>query len=62
MHIIKRGAEAVIYDVGDAVLKYRVKKGYRIREIDESQRRKRTKREARIMTEARRIGVLVPRA
>ncbi len=61
MRIIKRGAEAVIYDVGDAVLKYRVKKGYRIREIDESQRRRRTKREARIMTEARRIGVLVPR-
>ncbi len=64
MEIIKRGAEAEIY-LSDwrgrkVVVKRRVKKGYRIREIDEKIREARTKREAMLMISARKAGVSVP--
>ncbi|MFH1105846.1 MAG: KEOPS complex kinase/ATPase Bud32 [Candidatus Aenigmatarchaeota archaeon] len=64
MKILRRGAEAILYleksDGRDALVKERVKKSYRIREIDEPLRKRRTRLESRIMNEARRIGVLVP--
>ncbi len=64
MKILRRGAEAILYldkfDGKDALVKERVKKSYRIREIDEALRKRRTRLESRIMNEARRIGVLVP--
>ncbi len=45
-----RGAEAVIYKIDEnTLLKERVKKGYRIDEIDRFLRRTRTKREFRLM-------------
>ena len=64
MEIIKRGAEAEIY-LSDwrgrkVVVKRRVKKGYRIREIDERIREARTKREAMLMISAKKAGVSVP--
>lgn len=55
-----RGAEAVIYRKDGIIVKERIKKGYRIPELDEKLRVERTKKEARIMMEARRIGVPVP--
>jgi Kae1-associated kinase Bud32 len=58
--IIARGAEAIIKKEDSFIIKERIKKGYRIKEIDEKIRRKRTKLEARIMREARRIGINVP--
>ena len=64
MEIIKRGAEAEIYlsewHGRDVVVKRRVKKGYRIREIDERIREARTKKEAILMISARKAGVSVP--
>lgn len=55
------GAEAKIEFKENEVIKERIKKGYRLKELDERIRRSRTKREARIMAEASRIGVRVPK-
>jgi len=62
--LVAKGAEANIYSghyLGEEVLvKKRVAKGYRIKEIDDYLRRKRTKKEAKIMGESKRCGVLSP--
>jgi len=62
--LVAKGAEANIYNdyyLGEEVLlKKRVVKGYRIKEIDDYLRRKRTKNEAKIMGEAKRCGVVTP--
>lgn len=58
---IARGAEAVISKVGDTtIVKLRVRKGYRLPEIDLKIRKTRTRLEARLLQEARRAGVPVP--
>ncbi|MFH0832847.1 MAG: KEOPS complex kinase/ATPase Bud32 [Candidatus Aenigmatarchaeota archaeon] len=53
--MIAQGAEAMLRREGDALVKERIKKGYRIAEIDERLRKKRTKSEANILRAARRI-------
>lgn len=64
MEMIRRGAEAEIYrDVWrgrQVVVKRRVRKGYRIPQLDESIRQHRTKKEVLLMVAARRTGVYVP--
>ncbi len=64
MEIVKRGAEAVLYrDVYDGqsvLIKDRIKKGYRIREIDDAIRKTRTRKEVKLLTEARKCGVSTP--
>jgi Kae1-associated kinase Bud32 len=59
--IIARGAEAIIKRENNFIIKERIKKGYRINELDEKIRKKRTKLEAKIMREVRRIGISVPK-
>jgi Kae1-associated kinase Bud32 len=59
--IIGRGAEAVLKKEGESLLKERISKGYRIKEIDLKLRKDRTKKEANLLSEARRHGVRVPR-
>ena len=49
MEIIKRGAEAILYIEEGKLVKERIKKSYRIKEIDEKIRRERTTREARLL-------------
>lgn len=66
MHkIIARGAEAVLYrektDGQEALVKERIKKSYRLAEIDSELRLQRTRREARLLSEARRCGVSTPK-
>lgn len=61
MKIAKRGAEAVIYLSGKSVVKERVRKGYRLEEIDQKLRKLRTRKEARLIEAARRAGVCAPR-
>ncbi len=66
MHkIIARGAEAVLYmekmDGQEALVKERIKKSYRLPEIDSELRLQRTRREARLLSEARRCGVVTPK-
>lgn len=60
MRKIAQGAEALISKDGKLVIKERVRKGYRIQELDKKLRQKRTRLEARLLREARRAGVLTP--
>lgn len=62
--LLKRGAEALIvltrFGSQQTILKQRIKKGYRIKQLDLKLRRERTRREARLLREARSVGVLTP--
>jgi len=62
--IITRGAEAEVWKGKwkdrDMVIKKRVKKGYRHPELDEMIRKMRIRKEAKLITEARKLGVPVP--
>jgi len=60
MAIEKRGAEAVVLIDEDKVIKTRMKKDYRIKELDERLRTERTRAEAKIMSEARKLGIPTP--
>ncbi|MFQ6020911.1 MAG: KEOPS complex kinase/ATPase Bud32 [Candidatus Aenigmatarchaeota archaeon] len=61
MKIIKRGAEAILYLKDNYLVKERIKKGYRIKELDKSIRKTRTKKESKLLSEARRCNVPTPR-
>ncbi len=50
-----QGAEARIYVKGRTLIKKRIKKSYRIKEIDDELRRTRTRREARILQKLNKI-------
>jgi Kae1-associated kinase Bud32 len=60
MEMIASGAEAVIALDGKTIIKTRVHKRYRLKEIDDALRRDRTRTEARLISEARRCGVPTP--
>lgn len=53
--IISQGAEAIIYREENKVIKERIPKGYRIKELDEKIRKSRTKRERKILEKASKI-------
>ena len=59
-----KGAESDIYDAKwlgrDAIVKHRLSKSYRIREIDDMIRRHRTKSEAKILSDVKKTGVRTP--
>lgn len=58
--IISRGAESVIIQENDSVVKDRIKKSYRIKEIDEKLRKQRTKSEAKILEKLSLMDFPVP--
>jgi Kae1-associated kinase Bud32 len=65
MKIICRGAESIIY-LGEyqgeqAIIKERIKKSYRIDQIDGELRKVRTRKEVKLLTEARKVGVPTPK-
>jgi Kae1-associated kinase Bud32 len=60
MKLITRGAEAELYKDNNFIIKKRVKKGYRIPEIDMPLRKFRTKREAKVLDKALLLGLPVP--
>ena len=64
MEMIKRGAEAEIYLTGwhgrKVIIKRRVRKGYRIKDLDDKIRERRTKREVMLMVAARKVKVNTP--
>ena len=60
MAIIGRGAEAILKKKEDHLEKERIKKSYRLKELDDEIRKSRTRREANLIRTARRIGVKVP--
>lgn len=61
MNLISRGAEANIYKENDTVLKERIKKSYRLPEIDEKLRTERTRHEEKLLIAAGCAGVFVPK-
>jgi bifunctional N6-L-threonylcarbamoyladenine synthase / protein kinase Bud32 len=61
MKLIAQGAEAKIYESGEKIIKDRIKKGYRLPEIDQKLRRTRTRAEARLIRMADRAGISVPK-
>jgi len=58
--ILYQGAEAIIEKIDNKVIKRRIPKSYRIKELDEKLRRERNKKEIKILKEVRRLGVNVP--
>ncbi|HDJ96549.1 MAG TPA: Kae1-associated serine/threonine protein kinase [Candidatus Aenigmarchaeota archaeon] len=61
MKLVARGAEAILYRKDGLLIKDRIKKSYRIKEIDLKLRKERTRLEARLLSTARRVGVLTPK-
>lgn len=61
MKEIARGAEAVLFRKDDRLIKDRIKKGYRVPELDKRIRRLRTRGEERLLDRAQRAGVSTPR-
>ncbi|MBI4895330.1 MAG: Kae1-associated serine/threonine protein kinase [Candidatus Aenigmarchaeota archaeon] len=59
--IIATGAEAILRKEDGKIIKERIKKNYRLNEIDEKLRTRRTKLEANLLREANRVGINVPR-
>ena len=65
MQILYRGAESIIYldtlDKQQVLVKERIKKNYRIQQIDDKLRITRTRKEVKLLTEARKFGVWTPK-
>jgi len=55
MKIIQQGAEAVIYKENNFVIKDRIKKSYRIEQLDNKIRKQRTKAESKLLEKASKI-------
>jgi Kae1-associated kinase Bud32 len=64
MQILYRGAEGIIYlddyDGEKVLVKERVKKPYRLPQIDLKLRKERTRKEVKLLTDARTVGVPTP--
>jgi len=58
--LIAQGAEAKIYHSDGKIIKERVKKSYRLAEIDSKLRKERTRAEAKLIRSLERAGVPVP--
>jgi len=58
--IIGQGAEAVLYKEDNKVLKDRISKDYRQKDLDTSLRKARTRREAKVLSKLKEIGVPGP--
>lgn len=61
MEIMAKGAEAIIYLEGGKLVKERVPKRYRVPELDLRLRKIRTQREAKLLKNAEKAGVSVPK-
>ena len=58
--IIGQGAEATIY-LAENVIKERLVKSYRLKEIDESLRKTRTRKEAKLLEKLQKINFPAPK-
>ena len=61
MRLIAQGAEAKIFRENNKIIKERIRKNYRNKDLDEFLRKSRTKKELKILADLRRAGVKVPR-
>lgn len=55
MKLIAKGAEASLFRDGEVLVKERLEKKYRIESLDKKLRKKRTKKEAKVLQKARKI-------
>ena len=53
--IIQQGAEAIILKEGEEIIKRRIKKSYRIKELDDKIRKQRTRSESKLLEKASKI-------
>ena len=60
MKLIFQGAEAKIYLDGGKIIKERVSKNYREKELDSFLRKSRTRKEAKLLSDVKRVGLKVP--
>ncbi|MBD3263170.1 Kae1-associated serine/threonine protein kinase [Candidatus Woesearchaeota archaeon] len=60
MEKIAQGAEAILYKTDNQIIKDRISKDYRIKQIDDKLRKSRTKLEAKLISAASRTGVKTP--
>lgn len=65
MQVLYQGAESIIYldvfDGEEVVVKERIKKSYRIAQLDEQLRKFRTRKEVKLLTDVRKLGILTPK-
>lgn len=65
MQILCQGAESLVYldtfDGQEVVVKERIAKGYRVKQLDEDLRKLRTRKEVKLLTEVRRLGIPTPK-
>src|SRR3989338_7727848 len=61
MHQIAHGAEAILYQDDSRIIKERPEKHYRLPELDESLRKFRTKREAKVLLKLQEVQFPAPR-
>ncbi len=65
MQVLYQGAESRIYldmfDGQEVIIKERVVKGYRIKQLDEELRKLRTRKEVKLLTEIRKLGIPTPK-
>jgi Kae1-associated kinase Bud32 len=59
--MLAQGAEAIIEKIDDAVVKKRISKSYRVKEIDTLLRKSRTRREAKVLTKLQEYSLPAPR-
>ena len=60
MKIIGKGAESILYLKNGKLIKDRISKGYRHKEIDLMKRKYPTRREAKLLVDAAKFGINVP--
>ncbi|MBI2547540.1 MAG: Kae1-associated serine/threonine protein kinase [Candidatus Aenigmarchaeota archaeon] len=65
MQVLYQGAESKIYldtfDGEQAIVKERIKKNYRITELDEMLRKRRTRKEIKLLTDVRKLNIQTPK-
>ena len=65
MQILYQGAESKIYldtfDGQEVIVKERIAKSYRIKQLDEELRKLRTRKEVKLLTEVRKLGIPTPK-
>jgi len=65
MQILYQGAESIVYqdifDGQEVIVKKRIPKNYRIKQIDEELRKLRTRKEVKLLTEVRKLGISTPK-
>lgn len=65
MQVLYQGAESIIYldifDGQEAIVKERIAKNYRINQLDKELRKLRTRKEVKLLTDVRKLGIPTPK-